>query len=280
MEFSEEVSQKLIEYLNQENIRKICINLGIFSDSASLEEMLEKTKKYITENLRGKFIKEKATEKFLKLINCYLTNKDFERFNGDEYIPNGFINYNFVLPVVSKRRNGFRVLSDILGFNGKKYIVKETEGLRMGAAGKKYVKDARYNPTVAYAFFEFLEMPCAKSLPACEKIPYYYIFSENFLKDNEKLYELDDDEFMETTFFIDENNNITHKQIMDCIEKTINKKNLPPDKVLLLCNKLKLQYAIQATLECLICSMDQSLRNTAFSIAFSTFRATISLELF
>ena len=166
MEFTEETSQKLIEYLKQEDIRNVCINLGIFSASDTLEEMLERTKIYITETMRGKFIGDKATNKFLNVIKYYLTNNDFERFYGDEYIPEGFINYNLVLPVVSEVRNGFRVSNDILGFDGKKYIVKDAEGLRMGAAGRKYVKDAKYNPTVAYAFFKFFGVPCARNLPA------------------------------------------------------------------------------------------------------------------
>ena len=266
MEFTEETSQKLIEYLKQEDIRNVCINLGIFSASDTLEEMLERTKIYITETMRGKFIGDKATNKFLNVIKYYLTNNDFERFYGDEYIPEGFINYNLVLPVVSEVRNGFRVSNDILGFDGKKYIVKDAEGLRMGAAGRKYVKDAKYNPTVAYAFFKFFGVPCARNLPACEKIPQYCIFSENFLKENQKAYELDDGKFIDTGFIIDEEYNITHKQIMDAIEKTIQKKNLSPDEVSSLNKKVKLQYAVQETLKCLICSMDQNLRNTSLIV--------------
>lgn len=269
MEFNEEISQKLIEYLEQENIRKICVNLGIFLETDSLTEMLDKTKEYISETLRGKFIGERATEKFFKVIEYYLTNNDFERFNGDEYIPNGFINYNLVLPIgknKSFQREGFRVVNDILGLNGKRYIVKDAEGLRMGASGRKHVRDSRYNPTVAYAFFKFVEVPCAKNLPACEKIPYYYIFSENFLKDNEKMYGLGDEKFMDTELVIDENDNITHKQILDAIEETVGKKGLPPDKVSSICKKLKLQYAVQETLKCLVCSMDQNLRNTSLIV--------------
>jgi len=266
MEFTGEISQKLIEYLKQEDIRNVCINLGIFSDSNTLEEMLEKTKIYITETMKGKFIGDRATDKFLNVIKYYLRNEDFERFYGDEYIPDGFINHNLVLPVVGERRNGFRVSNDVLGFDGKKYIVKDAEGLRKGAAGRKYVKDARYNPTVAYAFFKFLGMPCARNLPACEKIPHYCIFSENFLKENQKAYELEDEKFIDTEFLIDEDNNITHKQIMDGIEETIEKKNLSPDKVSLLNKKIKLQYAVQETLKCLVFSIDQNLRNTSLIV--------------
>ena len=266
MEFTEEVSQKLIEYLEQEDIRNICINLGIFSNLDTLEERFEKTKKYIIETMKGKFIGDKATNKFLNVIEYYLRNEDFERFNGDEYIPDGFINYNLVLPIVGERRNGFRVSNDILGFDGKKYIVKDAEGLRKGAAGRKYVKDARYNPTVAYAVFKFFGVPCARNLPACEKVPHYCIFSENFLKENQKVYELADEKFIDTEFIIDKDNNITHKQIMDGIEETIGKKNMQPDKVSLLNKKIKLQYAVQETLKCLICSIDQNLRNTSLIV--------------
>jgi hypothetical protein len=267
MEFTEEVSQKLTEYLKQDDIRNICIKLGIFLESNTLEEMLENTKTYITEIMRGKFIKDSATDKFLNVIKYYLTNKDFERFIGDEYIPNGFINSNIVLPVVGERKDGFRASEDILGFDGKKYIVKNAEGLKSGAAGRKNARDARYNPTVAYAFFKLIGMPCARSLPACEKIPYYYIISENFLNENQKAYGLDSEKFMDTEFIIDGNNNsITHKQIMDGIQETINKKDLPLDKKILLIKKLKLQYAVQETLKSLICSFDQNLGNTSLIV--------------
>lgn len=267
MEFTKEISQRLTEYLKQDNIKKTCINLGIFSENDSLLEMLDKTKKYINDSMRGKFIGDKATEKFFKVIKYYSTNEDFERFSGDKYIPDGFIKCNLVLPIVTNsKKQGFRVLNDILGFDGKKYIVKNAEGLRGVASGKKNGKDARYNPTVAYALFKFLGQPCARNLPACEKLPYFYILSENFLKDNEKIYGLDAEEFMDTELVIDENNNITHKQIINGIEETVRNKNLSPSKMEELCKKLKLQYAIQETLKCLICSMDENLGNTSLIV--------------
>ena len=148
MEFTKEISQRLTEYLKQDNIKKTCINLGIFSENDSLLEMLDKTKKYINDSMRGKFIGDKATEKFFKVIKYYSTNEDFERFSGDKYIPDGFIKCNLVLPIVTNsKKQGFRVLNDILGFDGKKYIVKNAEGLRGVASGKKNGKDAIYNPT-------------------------------------------------------------------------------------------------------------------------------------
>lgn len=266
MNFTKEQEEKIKQYLEMDRINKMLVKIGIYNFDTAMSDKVEAVKTYISEDLMGKFRGDIATEKFLKIIKLYLSNEDFERFDGDEYIPNGFINYNLVLPIVGERRDGFRVSSDILGFNGKKYIVKNAEGLKSGAAGRKYVRDARYNPTVAYALFKFLGVPCAKNLPACEKIPYYYIFSENFLKDHEKMYAFDDEKFMDTELIIDENNNITHKQIMNGIEETVNKKNLHPDKASKLCDKLKLQYAVQETLKCLICSMDQNLRNTSLIV--------------
>lgn len=267
MEFSEETSQKLIEYLNQEDIIEVCIKLGIFSYSDSLEKMLEKTKEYISGTMLGRFKGNRTIDKFLNVIKYYLKNNDFERFNNDECISNGVINYNLLLPIVSKRRDGHRVCNDILGFDGKRYIVKSAEGFKIGVSGMQYARDGKYNPIVASAFFRFIGQPCANNLLACEKIPYYYILSENFLKDNERIYGLNDIKFMGKELVIDENNNITHKQIISSIDEMIESKKISSDKALELSKKLKLQYAVQETLKCLICSMDQNLGNTSIIVS-------------
>ena len=269
MQFSEETSQELTEYLEQEKYKNVCINLGIFSEKDNIGEMLKKVKEYISNDLRGNFKGDIATERFFKVINLYINNSEFTRFEGEKYIPDGFIDYNLVLPIADNEENqkkGFRISSNILGFDGNRYIVKHAEGLKGIASGRKYESDALYNPTVAYAFFRFLNQPCAINIPAYEKFPYYYIFSQNFLKDNEKMYSICDDKFMDTLLVIDENNNITHKQIMDGIVESINKKNLDNDKASELCKKVKLQYAVQETLKCLICSMDENLGNTSLVV--------------
>ena len=84
----------------------------------------------------------------------------------------------------------------------------------------------------------------------------------SFIKENEKSYGLNDSEFMDTKFFIDERNNITHKQILDGIQETMIKKNVSSELI----KKVKLQYTVQETLKCLICSADQNLGNTSIVI--------------
>ena len=261
MEFTPEQIENIKSYINVEEFKKLCIELKICLDSDNEQEILSKIKKYIEQDMMGKFRGESATVKFLKSIEVYLNNSDFYRD------ANGYINYNYVLPIANtERRRGFRVGKDSLGHDRKTYIVKEAEGLKGSIPGFKNSKDAKYNPSIAYAFFKYINEPCARNLMGYEKAPYYYIFSENFLQENEKIYGLSNEEFIDAEFIIDENNNITHKQILEGIEDTVKKKNLPKDKTLELCKKLKLQYAVQETIKCLICDADQNLGNTALVI--------------
>lgn len=269
-----EQESNLIECLKQEKFKKICIDLGIFSELDDMESMVDKIKGYINKELRGEFIGDyKATEKFFKCMdlymNLYLKNNDFIRLNGNEYVPDGFIDFNSVLPISSNKmqeKKGLRVVNNILGFDGKPYIVKSAEGLKGNTSGRKYSRDGKYNPTVAHAFYKFLNQPCSKNIPAYEKSPYYYIFSENFLKENEKMYALDDDQFIKSAFELDTNNNIKHSQIMKEIEESVKSIYGISKKTIEICEKLKLQYSIQETLKNLIKSMDENLGNTAIII--------------
>lgn len=261
MEFSKKQIENIKSYINNEQFKKLCIELKICLEGNNEQEILTKIKKYIEEDMLGKFRGDSATTKFFSSIEVYLNNTDFYRDN------NGYIDYNYVLPIAdSEKRRGFRVGKDRLGHDRKKYIVKEAEGVKGSIAGFKNWRDAKYNPTMAYAFFKYINEPCARNLIGYEKIPYYYIFSENFLQEKEMMYGLDNGEFMDTEFIIDENNNISHKQILAGIEETVKNKNLPQNKTLELCKKLKLQYAVQETLKSLICVMDQNLGNTALIV--------------
>lgn len=261
MIFSEEQIKNIKSYIDNEKFKKLCIQLNICSENDTHQELLNKIKEYIENIMMGKYRGQAATIKFLESIEIYLKNSEFERNEQ------GYINYKLVLPIAnSTQREGVRVEGDILGHDGKQYIVKQAEGLKGAISELKNSKEAKYNPTIAYAFFKLLDQPCARNLMAYETFPYYYIFSENFLKENQKAYGLDNEKFMYSEFLINEDNNITHKQIMDGIEKTINKKELTSDKKISLIKKVKLQYAVQETLKSMICCMDQNLGNTSIVI--------------
>ncbi len=261
MNFSQEQIEKIISYISNEKFKKLCIDLGICSENTTEQELLDGIKKYIQEDMMGKFRGNSAINKFFNSIEIYLENNDF--YQDDK----GYIDYNYILPIAnSKQRDGLRAQNDILGNDRKKYVVKEAEGYKGAISGFKYARDAKYNPTMGYAFFNYLKQPCARNLMAYERFPYYYIFSENFLKENELMYGLDDLEFITTSFIIDENNNITHRQILEGIKETIKSKGLPESKSLALCKKVELQYAIQETLKCLICVADENLGNTALIV--------------
>ena len=96
---------------------------------------------------------------FLNSIEIYLNNNDFYR---DE---NGYINHKYVLQLVKfEKRSGLRVQKDILGHDRKRYIVKAAEGYKGSISGFKNAKDAKYNPSIAYAFFKYINEPCARNL--------------------------------------------------------------------------------------------------------------------
>lgn len=261
MDFSKEQIEKIKTYMGNEKFKELCVQLNIGAKNDTEEQLLNNIKKYIEKDMLGKIKGVATIEKFLKAIEVYLRKDEFERKEE------GYIDYNLVLPIgKEQKRQGLRVQKDILGHDRKEYIVKAAEGYKGPICGFENSEDAKYNPTIAYALFKFLDQPCARNLIAYETFPYYYIFSENFIKQNEKMYGLDDKEFMQTQLSIDEKNNITHKQIMDAIEESVNKKQLSPEKKLELTKKLKLQYAVQETLKSLICSMDQNLGNTALVV--------------
>lgn len=261
MDFSKEQIEKINSYIGNEKFKELCTQLNIGAKNDTQEQLLNNIKKYIEKDMLGEIRGTFTIEKFLKAVQAYLDKGEFPR---DE---EGYINYKLVLPIGNKPiRKGLRVANDILGQDRKQYIVKMAEGFKGPVSGFENSKDAKYNPTIAYALFKFLNQPCARNLMSYETFPYYYIFSENFIKQNEKMYGLNDEEFVQTQLSVDEENNITHKQIMDGIEETVNKKQLSPERKLALIKKLKLQYAVQETLKSLICSMDQNLGNTALVV--------------
>lgn len=266
MNFTKEQEEKIKQYLEMDSVNKILVKIGIYNFATSMSDKMESVKTYISEDMMGKFRGDISTNKFLKSIEFYASNSNFKRFHNDEYIPEGFVDYNIALNTRNKKTGGFRTEGEIIGPDGNQYIVKEAEGLKGDVSGKKNRRDGVYNPTIAYAFFEYLGQDCAESIPACEKLPYYYTLSKNFLKPNQKMYSLEDNEFMKCTFEFDSNSNIRHSQIMDGIEETIKIKYGTSDKTNEICKKLRLQYATQETLKKLIMSMDENLGNTSIIV--------------
>lgn len=266
MNFTKEQEDRIKQYIETDNINEILIKIGVYNPEASVSNRMETVKTYISGYLNGESRGDKATEEFLETIEFYSNNTDFKRFHNDEYIPENFVDYNAMLWIPSKIQGGLRTAGKILGPDGKQYIVKEAEGLKSGASGRKNRKDGVYNPTLAYAIFKYLGQECAESIPACRKLPYYYTISKDFLKSNQKIYGLDDSEFMKSTFEFDSNNNIKHSHIMNCMEETIKSTYGISPRINEICKKVKLQYAIQETLKKLIKSMDDNLGNTSIII--------------
>lgn len=266
MNFTKEQEDRIKQYIETDNINEILIKIGIYNLNTSVSDRMEAVKVYISKFLNGKFRGDKATDEFLETIEFYSNNTNFKRFHNDEYIPEDFVDYNTMLWIPSKRSGGLRTLGKVLGPDGNQYIVKEAEGLKSGASGRKNRKDGVYNPTLAYAFFRYLGQECAESIPACRMLPYYYTISKDFLKSNQKSYGLDDSEFMKSTFEFDSNNKVKHSQIMNGIEETVKSTYGISANTNEICSKLKLQYAVQETLKKLIKSMDENLGNTSIVI--------------
>lgn len=267
--FNNEQKEKVEQYLENEKAKKILTRLGVYDKDTSSEQNIESIKRYILDGLMGKYRGNISTDRFFKSMDFYIKNDDFKRFKEDDYIPDGFIDYNISLPTNEKFKGGLRTSNKVLGPDDNEYIVKEAERLKGDIAGKKYGKDGLYNPIIANAVFEFLGEEAAEYIPACEKLPYYYLYSKNFLKPNQKMYRLDDEDFMEYVFELDENGNIKHSKIMQGIEGTVRKKygqELSEEQLTKICDKLKLQYASQETIKKLIKSMDENLGNTSIVI--------------
>ncbi len=270
--FNKEQEEKLGEYLKDNRAKSILTKLGIYNENWSTDQNIESIKKYILETLMGKYRGDISTDKFFRSMDFYIKNDDFKRFEGDDYIPNGFIDYNTSLPTTEKIEGGFRTSNKVLGPNGNEYIVKEAEGLKGNIAGRKYSKHGIYNPIIANAVFSFLGEDASEHIPACEKLPYYYLYSKNFLKPNQKIYGLDNKNFMNDVLKFDSNGNIKHSEIIKGLEETIKikyGKELSEEQLTSICNKLKLQYATQETIKKLIGSMDENLGNTSIIITES-----------
>ena len=198
---------------------------------------------------------------FLIGIDEYIKNSELIRYE------NGIVDINFMLPIKEdKKRTGFRNSGKHLGHDGKIYIVKQAEGLKYGVSGRKYSKFGKFNPIIANAFFEFCNEESAEAILALEKPPYYEILSRDFTKENQIMISLEDIDY---DFKYDENQNISHEQIILALEQYIRdvaSNKLTNEEIERECNKVKLQYAVQETLKKIICSCDQNLGNTSLLI--------------
>lgn len=262
MEFLEENIQRLNEAIENEEFKLVCKQLNIFNDNTDKYSMVENIKQYISQYLRGEYFGQRAVEKFFNCINTYLKSSEFKRFYGDEYIENGIIDYNFLLPIKSDHASSkvtYRFKGMYLGPDRNRYIVKDAEGpISGGASGCKHAKYAKYNPTVAQALFKYLGEKSAEFITACEKPPYYHVVSKNFLEPNEEMFSLQEKQFECIT-----DSKIKHDDIIKKIEEDVQERNLSSEKTKTISEKLKFQYAIQETLKNLICSMDENLGNTS-----------------
>lgn len=266
MNFTQEQEEKIKHYIKEDNSNKIFIKIGIYTYETPINDKIEAVKNYISEDLLGEIKGDYATNKFLQSIEFYSNNNDFKRFHNDEYIPDEFIDCNLTLRSKDKIKGGLRAKEKIWGPDGNKYILKEAEGLKGDVSGTKNRKDGVYNPTVAYAFFKYLGQECAESIPACNKLPYYYTISRDFLRPNQKMYSLEDEKFIKYKFEFDSNNNLKHSQIMNGIEESIKSIYGTSEKIDEIYKKLRLQYAVQETLNKIIKSMDENLGNTSIII--------------
>lgn len=267
--FTKQDEEKFLEYLKSKRAKEILAMLNVYDGSKSLEENIESIKKYVCKTLSGEFIGKTALDNFLNSMDYYIENDDFKRFYGDEYIPDGFIDYNISLRTKKVIKGGHTLPIVILGPDKKEYFVKEAQGPIRDLSGIKHATEAKYNPTIASAIFEFLGEEAAKYTPGCKKPPYYYIYSENFLKPNQKSYTLLDEEFMKGSLNVNDKNDIKYNTIMKAIEETIRKnygEEFTEEQMNAIIDKLKLQYATQITLKKLIFDVDRNLGNISVVI--------------
>ena len=265
MEFSEDILEQLKICVEDKELNKVCIDLGIIEDRNTNQIKLEKIKEYISENLLGKIRGKSAIIKFLTTMHAYKQNNELVRISNKGNYTDGFVDYNLLLPLKdSSKISGFRTSSEVLGEDRNRYILKDAEGLKGITSGMNNAKDAKFNPTIAYAFFKYLGEDCAEFIPALEKQPYFYILSKNFLKKNQEIISLDNENFTSKPLHIDEEKNITHSSILDAIENHVKEKGFSKEKTIEISEKLKLQYVVQETIKSLICNMDENLGNTSF----------------
>lgn len=207
MEISEEFKCKMIEYLELPRTIEVLTRSGI--NPANIDG--------ISKYLDTYPVPRYAEQKFLKSLESYIKNLCLPRD------PDGFVNSRDMLEI-SRQGNlaGMRGATKCLGHDGEIYIKKQAEGVK----GQFASSEGKYNPTMAKAVFEFLGEKSAEYIPAIEGIPYYYIISRDFLKENQKLIQLDNDEMtdlLENDKSLGEKN-IAHSRILLAIEKFIKKR--------------------------------------------------------
>ena len=254
MEFPEDFYIKIEECLKNEKFIEILNKLGV-------NPKVEDVKEYIIDDLKGEFRGKKAIDIFFEVMDSYINNNELQRNES------GLIEFNSVLPIKEEHQSiGIRTYGRYLGQDNKIYYIKEAEGLRGYAAGKKYRREGLYNPAMANAFFEFCGEKSSQGIPAIEKAPYYVIFSEDFKQKNEQIVSLKKFDY---DYEYDENGNIKHKDIIKSIEtytRSVLQGQMSDEKIDEECRKLKLQYSIQETLKKIICSMDENFGNTSLLI--------------
>jgi len=267
MEFSEDVVERIKTCLNDKKGNIVCIKLGIYEPDDSLEEKINCVEEYIAKYLNGDIRGNIAIDRFFKTMEKYTSTDEIARINEPEAIYHEFIDYKSVLPIKSKIKSdkikGFRTCGKYLGQDLKEYLVKEAEGLKGNVSGLGTSKQAKFNPTIVYSIFKYLGEDCAGAIPSFDSFPYFYIFSENFLKDNQELVSIEDITEGNEEIEFNDNGGLKHSKIINIFEEYINTKNFDDETKKKIFEKIKLQYAVQETLKKLVFSMDENLGNTS-----------------
>ncbi len=261
----EEVIEQINSLLKNPEFLRVMDGIGLQAD-------LESIKEYIKQNLFGKFRGIKAIEYFFNCIKEYMENEDFKRLD------NGLIDAIFKLPLkTQKLERGLRSLGIYLGLDGFEYYIKKAEEsqaldftmeIQEGKIQKRAIqKEGLYNPVIANAFFTYCGEQSTQAIPACEKIPYYLLFSKNILTRNQKTISI---KKIPAEIKCDEQGDFRHHDIIEAIEQYMRgllENKLSQEEINRECQKIKLQYAIQETLKKIICSMDENLGNTSLIIS-------------
>ena len=274
IEFNKEQENKLKEALTENWFKYLNSKVNMYDEDADIETKIGHIKEYIKYYCKSPDEDiQKTVEKFFGLLEDYEQKRYREPLRDDKGLVNlldsGFNSgnafYTGKIKLMQVGKGTFRE-GIYISTDGKEHIKKRTMDLEPQMNDFKHRKQLRYNGVIANQVFKSFGEESATYLPAIKFPPYYYIISENFLKENQELITFDD------LYHEKDKECYKHSEILKLLEGNIRiryKNSMDEKEYNELIKKLELQYSKQAFIKKIIGLGDEKIGNLGIVLTTS-----------